>query len=910
MSQSKDSQNAATEEPVDTSSADSSADSSDSKAPGAIRERIKRVDETLAVRFWANDDIDQLLAERAALFDGVLVELWHKHLPAAALEQTALYAVGGYGRAELHPGSDIDLLVVVKRRATWASELEAFVQSLWDLGCEIGHSVRTVRECRRESADDISTATAMFERRLLHGSEKIVASLERAMSARRLWPSAKFFAAKRDEQIERHANFDNVEYGLEPNIKASPGGLRDQHTVFWVVRREYGTTETAKLVEQGVLTEQEENWLLEGKRFLSWVRYGLHLIAGRKEDRLQFEYQRELAQRFGYADTDAKRGVEGFMQLYYRHVLELREVNDIVLQTFEETIVKGKRRPRMQAINERFQMRNEYIETTSPCVFKETPSAMFEMFVIMATRGDIAGVRASTIRAIRENLPAIDDNFRKDPKVAELFLELLRAPYLLVSQLTRMRRYGLLSAYLPEFGKIVGQMQHDLFHIYTVDAHTMTLIGNLRRFRYPESQETYPVAHRCVLDVPKVELLYIAGLYHDIGKGRGGDHSQLGAVDAAGFCKRHGLSETDNDLVCWLVRSHLLMSSTAQRKDIHDPDVIADFASGVKTIPRLNYLYALTAADITATNPTLWNSWRASLLRQLYQHTREHLEDGAKRDRDAQLAQRRDAIAQEFRSRITPNAASSKTSDTFAPAEPGLPTAVQELMGEEFCFRYEPKVAADVLVACYEHKLENGPLIEVRDLPGQAAAESVTEILIYATDRIGLFRDSMHALVANKLAVYNAFIQSTSDERCLNAFIVLGEDGTAIDNNSAQRDRVKRSIEAALAGETKAQASSSRQRLPRQRQQMITPSKVTLYTPRNAKSSELTVFTIDRPGLLVLLGELFNELGIEVCSARINTLGNRVEDYFEIMQENGKPYTDPEQVYLITNTIRQRLDLF
>jgi len=803
------------------------------QAQSSLRERIKTADDKLAERFWADADIDELLAERAALFDGVLEELWETHLPEAARVQTALYAVGGYGRKELHPGSDIDLLIVVKRRKTWATEISAFVQSLWDLGCEIGHSVRTVRECRRESAADITTATAMFERRLLVGNEKIIASLERVMAARRLWPSAKFFAAKCEEQIERHANYDNVEYGLEPNIKASPGGLRDQHTVFWIVRREYGTTETAKLREQGVLTEQEETWLVEGKRFLSWVRYGLHLIAGRKEDRLQFEYQRELAQRFGYADTDAKRGVEGFMQLYYRHVLALREVNDIVLQTFEETIVQGKRRPRMEAVNERFRLRNQYIETVDPDVFPTTPSAMIEVFVIMANRRDITGVRASTIREIRENLPAINDDFRSNPEVAELFLDLLRAPYSLVSQLTRMRRYGLLSAYLPEFGRIVGQMQHDLFHIYTVDAHTMTLIGNLRRFRYRRAEETYPIAHQCVLDVPKVELLYIAGLYHDIGKGRGGDHSELGAVDAALFCERHGLTTEDTDLVCWLVRSHLVMSSTAQRKDIHDPDVIADFASAVKSIPRLDYLYALTAADITATNPTLWNSWRASLLRQLYQHTRQFLEDGAKRDRDALLAERRELIAQEFASRLG-NDFSQELTDGQLPAE------VEELMGEEFCFRYEPDVAADVLVACYQHDLSKGPMIDIRDIPGQIADESVTEILLYAVDRIGLFRDSMHALVANKLAVYNAFIQSTPDERCLNAFIVLSEDGTSLENDGKQREAVEQSIEAHVTGDQKPKPASKSQRLPRSRQQMIAPSKITLHTPKDSKTSELS----------------------------------------------------------------------
>ena len=874
----------------------------------AIRQRISDADEQLAARFWANEDINLILSDRAALFDRVLAELWEQHMSPAAREQTALFAVGGYGRGELHPGSDIDLLILVKRRTNWKAELEAFVQSLWDLGCEIGHSVRTVRECRSESAADISTATAMFERRLLLGNENLVTSLDRVMKARRLWPSARFFEAKRDEQAERHATYDNIEYGLEPNIKASPGGLRDQHTVFWIVRREYGTTETEQLRNQGVLTEQEESWLLEGKRFLSWVRYGLHLIAGRKEDRLQFEYQRELAQRFGYADTDAKRGVEGFMQLYYRHVLALREVNDIVLQTFEETIVQGRRRPRMLGINERFQLRNQYIETTSPEVFPNTPSAMFEMFVLMANRRDIAGVRASTIREIRDNLNLIDDRFRSDPIVGELFLDLLRAPYTLVSQLTRMRRYGLLSAYLPEFGKIVGQMQHDLFHIYTVDAHTMTLIRNLRKFRYRKAEETYPIAHQCVQNLPKIELLYIAGLYHDIGKGRGGDHSQLGAIDAAQFCQRHGLSNSDTDLVCWLVRSHLLMSATAQRKDIHDPDVIEEFASGVKSTVRLDFLYALTAADITATNPTLWNSWRASLLRHLYQHTREFLEAGEQRDRDALLAERRQLIAEELAPRLAKESQSSPSAGKITPDK--LPQEAQDLMSEEFCFRYEPDVAADVLAACCLHDvLGAGPLIDIRNLPGQLAGEHVTEVLVYAEDRKGLFRDTVSALVANKLAVYNAFIQSTSDERCLNAFIVLNDEGIALHDREEERQQVERSIEAAIAGTAKAKPTSNQQRLPRQRQQMITPSKVTLHTDRQASFSELTIITTDRPGLLARLGELFSEIGIEVCAARINTLGNRVEDFFEIQQEDGTPFTDPEMIYMITNTVRQRLDL-
>ena len=327
-----------------------------------------------------------------------------------------------------------------------------------------------------------------------------------------------------------------MEYGLEPNLKSSPGGLRDLQTAMWVFQRHFGTDDPKDLERMGALSAQERVWLEDGRRFLWWVRYGLHLLAGRKEDRLQFEYQRGLAERLGFADTDARLGVERFMSLYYEHVLALREVNDIVLQYFDESILRQREKPVIEPINERFQIRNNYIEmVTDDQVLTRTPSALLEIFVIMANRRDISGVRADTIRAIREHLHLIDEAFRTGPGKHRLFMDLLKAPYTLVSQLTRMRRYGILGRYLPEFGQIIGQMQHDLFHIYTVDAHTMMVIRNMRRFHYRSSEEHFPVAYHCVRNLPKVELLYIAGLYHDMGKGRGGDHSELGAVDAVAF---------------------------------------------------------------------------------------------------------------------------------------------------------------------------------------------------------------------------------------------------------------------------------------------------------------------------------------------------------------------------------------
>ncbi|MEJ2089602.1 MAG: [protein-PII] uridylyltransferase [Gammaproteobacteria bacterium] len=549
----------------------------------SLRERLEAHDRDLADRYWSRHNVEDLIEDRTSFFDTLLIEIWERCIPEKTRQDMALLAVGGYGRREQFPHSDLDLLILVKRPAACREAIRTFLHLLYDLNVELGYSVRRPADCRTE----------------------LVARLDRIMSSKRLWPSDKFFRAKRDEQQKRHQQYDNVEYGLEPNLKTSPGGLRDIQTAMWVFERHFGTNDPKDLERLGALTPQERVALVDGRRFLWWVRFGLHLLAGRKEDRLQFEYQRGLAERLGFADTDARRGVERFMNLYYQHVLALREVNDIVLQYFDESILRSREKPVIEPINERFQIRNHYIEICHDRVLEENPSALLEIFVIMANRRDISGVRAGTIRAIREHLHLIDDAFRENPKHTALFMDLLKAPYTLVSQLTRMRRYGVLGRYLPEFGRVIGQMQHDLFHIYTVDAHTMMVIRNMRRFHYRASEETFPVACHCVRNLPKVELLYIAGLYHDIGKGRGGDHSELGAKDAIEFCRRHRLTDDDTALVDWLVRRHLLMSSVAQRKDIYDPEVILEFATEVKSERRLDYLYALTVADSNATTPTL-----------------------------------------------------------------------------------------------------------------------------------------------------------------------------------------------------------------------------------------------------------------------------------------------------------------
>jgi [protein-PII] uridylyltransferase len=437
------------------------------------------------------------------------------------------------------------------------------------------------------------------------------------LTYKNVWKHRRFYAAKKAEQQERHRKHDDIEYSLEPNIKAAPGGLRDIHTISWIARHYFGSGDFKDLVLRGFLQKNEYKELIKGRNFLWKLRWGLHMLNGRREDRLLFEHQRRLAELFGYANDSKSLAIEKLMKQYYQAVLPLRVLNDVLLQLFDEEILRTDEPVKLRSVNNRFQVRNNYIEAKHARVFQYTPMALIEIFMLMSHDRSIEGIRAATIRMIRNSLRLIDDKYRKDVRNTSMFMELLRSPHRVVGMLRKMKHYGVLSAYLPEFGRIVGQMQHDLFHIYTVDDHTLQVMENMRLFRHKEAEEKFPIAAQVMKQLPKPELLYIAGLYHDIAKGRGGDHSTLGIKDAEAFCKRHHLGSWDTTLVGWLVKNHLVMSGTAQREDIHDPEVVKAFALLVGDQVHLDYLYNLTVADINGTNPSLWNTWRASLLRKL-----------------------------------------------------------------------------------------------------------------------------------------------------------------------------------------------------------------------------------------------------------------------------------------------------
>jgi [protein-PII] uridylyltransferase len=597
-------------------------------APSVYRDLLKQCQQQLWTRFNDGEDVRLLVQARAVTVDAVLKHAWQR-FDLGQESDIALLAVGGYGRGELHPYSDIDVLIL-HSDTTLSIELQEkvsqFITLLWDLGLDIGSSVRSLETCIDKVNEDITIATTFLEIRTLCGRDNLRQNLLELINP--LWSDAVFFEAKRDEQIARHHKHNDTEYNLEPDLKNAPGGLRDIQTIVWVTKRHFQTSNLYDLVTNGFLTEYEYKQLAEGETFLWKIRFALHHIAARNENKLLFDYQRNLAQHFGYTDNNANRAVEQFMKEYYRVVMTLSMLNEMLLQYFDEVILKGDEDAHIQVISDDFQIRNNYLEVRHHQVFARNTSALMELFAVLSESDDITGIRASTIRLIMVEARKINQSFRDNPQNKAYFMEILRSPRSLFNTLKRMKRYGVLGKYLPAFGLIIGQMQYDLFHIYTVDAHTLLVIKNMSRFCRAEDKIQFPLVSEVAQNLAMPELLYLSGLFHDIGKGRGGDHSELGSVDAIEFCLNHGLSQRSANLVAWLTRNHLLMSMTAQKQDLSDPEVIYNFAQKVGDVSHLDYLYALTVSDICATNPKLWNSWRDSLLRQLYQQTRRALRRG------------------------------------------------------------------------------------------------------------------------------------------------------------------------------------------------------------------------------------------------------------------------------------------
>jgi len=853
-----------------------------------FKETIARTAKTLHERFEQGDDITALIHLRAKIIDHLLIEAWQYKI--SDTENAALIAVGGYGRGELHPASDIDLMILLaeKESEELSSQLGDLITFFWDIGLEIGHSVRTIGECTTEAQADITVATNIMEARLLFGPDALFDAMREATSPDKIWPSDQFFSAKWEEQRVRYEKYEATISNLEPNIKESPGGLRDIQMVGWVAKRHFGAQTMHDLVLHGFLTEEEYLDLMESQDLLWQVRYALHVLTNRREDRILFDYQRTLATQFGYEDDDTELGVEKFMQLYYKTALRISRMNEMLLQLFHEVILLECHLDEPKPISRRFQSRSGFLEVTHNSVFSQYPLALLELFLIMEQHPELRGVRASTIRLVRSHRHLVDETFRSDICARSLFMEILRQPVGITHEFRRMNRYGILSRYIPAFGNIVGRMQYDLFHVFTVDIHTLLVLRNLRRFAVKEHRSEFPLCSDIIARLPKPELVYLASLFHDIAKGRGGDHSKLGAVDAREFCQAHGLSTHDSDLVAWLVEKHLLMSITAQRKDTSDPEVISEFATVVKSPVRLDYLYLLTQADIRATDPKKWNSWKNSLLRDLYTATKQALIRGL------QNPQERDEI-------IHNNQAGARhllKSDGFDPEVVDSHWATLSL--DYFLQQTWEEIAwqTKLVLSLKEGEL---PLINMRKSPTRGG----NEILLYTQDRSDLFVLTTSLLDQLRLNIVSARIETASTGYSLNSFLVLEDNGNFV-NQAERREEILAALVTGLNNPEAINQAISR-RINRQLKHFSTPTRIDFVQDYGNQRTIMKLVADDRPGLLSLVGRAFVDEKINLINAKISTIGAEAQDTFFITDENNQQLTDHTQFEAIEDAIGRHL---
>jgi [protein-PII] uridylyltransferase len=707
----------------------------------------------------------------------------------------------------------------------------------------------------------------LFESRLLAGPEALFAGMRRALGSDRLWSSQAFFEAKVKEQTERHHRYFDTAYNLEPNVKASPGGLRDIQTIGWVAKRHFGTDTLDELVAHGFLTREELRKLKAGQSFLWKVRFGLHVLTDRREDRLLFDHQIKLAKLFGYEDASFTLAVEQLMQKYYRTVMDVSLLNEMLLQLFREAILTQNAAP--VPINPRFQIRNDYLEVTNPEIFARNPSALLELFVVLQQHPHVLGVRAETIRIIGTHVNLIDEEFRQNPRHHRLFMEILRAPVGVTHELRRMNLYGVLGRYIPAFGRVVGRMQYDLFHAYTVDAHTLFVVSNMRRLAIPKYNHEFPALSQIMQALPKQEVAYLAALFHDIAKGRGGDHSELGAVDAEAFCLEQGLGRYEARLVAWLVRNHLTLSITAQKKDISDPEVVNEFAQRVGDQAHLEYLYVLTVADVRGTNPKLWNTWKAKLFEEFYERTKRALRRGLESPLD-----------QEELIRETQGAARA----LLSALDPAVIEKVWSRWSEGYFLRCTPEeIAWHTTLLAGRSEQDSTPVIAIRQLADQGG----TAVLTFTDHRQHSFARTTAVLDQLGLNVVDARVISTKNGFSLDTYVVLEESGAVI-SDSARIHEIERGLWRNLQQPENSPLTVTR-RAPRQVRMFSTPTQVNFSLDTRNNRTILELIAGDRPGLLSEVGKVFKAEKVDIHGAKIGTVGERAEDVFYVTDDDGQP---------------------
>jgi [protein-PII] uridylyltransferase len=880
-------------------------------AATAVLERMRQAlgegRQGLERRFHEDNDGLALAADLARLVDGVLAgaldfaerRLYRVSNPTRG-EELALIAVGGYGRGELAPHSDIDILFLYPYKPTPHLEqmAEFLLYRLWDLGLKIGQSTRSLNECIKLAKEDLTIQTTLLETRAIWGSTRLADELEsrvRNEICRR--QESAFIEAKLQERNERHQRMGDSRYLLEPNIKEGKGGLRDLQTLVWLTRHLYDTRNWNDLVTHDVLTRSGLNSFLRARRFLWTVRCHLHYLAGRAEERLTFDLQPKVAHALGYRDRPRSSGVERFMKRYYLVAKEVGSVTRIVCAALEEQFKRKPRfvLPRFGPTRRRiggFIVQGNRLALDDPDLFGTRPLAMLEFFHIAQARD--LDYHPLALSALSRQLRLIDQRLREDPEANRLFLEMLTSQKDPALTLTRMNEAGVLGRFVPEFGRVVAQMQHNLYHVYTVDEHTIRVIDNLHRVEAGTLETQLPLSTRAMPQITSRTGLFVAAFLHDIGKGRGGDHSEIGAAMAQQLCPRFGLGDAATETVAWLVRHHLVMSKFAFRRDTDDPKTLADFVAIVQSPERLRLLLLLTVADIRAVGPTVWNGWKGQLLRELYHEAEAAMASGDLRGRRQERIEGGKEALAEALAEVDPPWSAAEIADWLDLHDPrywlGIPL--------------EAHIRHATLVR--RARAEGAP-IAVDYHVDQFRAR--TEVTVYAADHPGLFMKVAGALALAGVSIVDAHIFTTADGMALDTFGVQDAERTAAVDDPSRFARIEKNLRRVLAGEVylEKELASRRSTLPPRSDVFKVEPRVLVNNQASRTHSVIEVNGRDRPGLLFAVAKALKERGLVIHSAHISTYGERVVDVFYVKDVFGMKVTSRAKIERLDKELKAAL---
>lgn len=838
-----------------------------------LKNTVKQFKEKLREDFDQKANVSTVMHRLVAFTDELLISLFHKNRLDQG-DSFCLLALGGYGRRELLLYSDIDLLLLHTDKISKAKlqRVQAFIQDCWDVGLEISHQITNVSSCAELACRDVTVISSIMDMFLLCGRGALMEELLYQTHPLHMWTSKNYFIAKLQEQKKRDIKYGETAYNLEPNVKYGQGGLRDLQILFSIGKRHFNIKKLADGISYGFITDKEYEKLMHCHHFLCRVRFALHCLAEKAEERLSFDYQVKLASFFGYEDKPHSLAIEQFMKDYFKVIKSSRELNEMLLQWFDETIAQSPKQKLVPLDNE-LQLSNQYIEVRNNRVFIQTPQALLKLFLWIANRPDIEGVRASTIRLIRESLYLISRRFKTSKKTTELFMSILKAPNGPYEALHYMSQYGVLAHYIECFAQVTGQMQYDLFHVFTVDQHTLFVVRNMSRFRQAHYAQQFPLCAQIMPTLDKPEILYLSALFHDIAKGRGGDHSELGAIEAQNFAQNHHLKKEDCDLLTWLVRNHLLMSQTAQRQDIYDPNTIKHFCQLLPHPHYLDYLYLLTVADICGTNPQLWNAWKDSLLKELYRATKHMMHK-----------------AQELMDKTALIRTRKQSALTILVSEGIVPNTVEQLWAQ-FKDRYflheSPEVIArhtKAILNCTQF-----PLIMIMPHHSQGG----TEVFIYMPHRDARFTITTAVLSNHHVTIQEAMIITCDNQFDLDTYIILDEQNQAFFDPQQSED-----IRQALCFHLKRQdqlPAIAQKRRSRVLAHFNVKTQISYNDDPHNNFTRLFLVTGDRPGLLATISRIFLTLNIHLHNAKIATAGERAEDMFYITNQNNQALGSEEK---------------